>query len=91
LSKLHYRANIIGALSEAYGFAERSKMIFRCDQDTPQPEKNCDIGRKILLMFTLSGFGGAAALSIAEAMIDPTSINGAARPRSSTPHDRSQV
>ena len=55
-------------------------MFLRRDQDPPQPESCDDIGRNLLLMFTLSGFGGAVSLSIADAMIDPNSINGAARP-----------
>ena len=50
----------------------------RCDQDTPHTENNDSIGRKVLLMFTLSGFGGAASLAIAEAMIDSNSNGGAA-------------
>ena len=49
-----------------------------CDQDTPRTENDGNIGRKVLLMFTLSGFGGAASLAVAEAMIDSNSNGGAA-------------
>jgi hypothetical protein len=49
-----------------------------CDQDTPHTENNSDIGREVLLMFTLSGFGGAASLAIVEAMINSNSNGGAA-------------
>ncbi len=65
-------------------------MFLRRDQDPPRHENGDDIGREILLMFTLSGFGGAAALSISETKIDPISISGAARPRSGVPQEQSQ-
>jgi hypothetical protein len=49
-----------------------------CDQDTPHTENNSNIGREVLFMFTLGGFGGAASLAIVEAMIDSSSNGGAA-------------
>jgi hypothetical protein len=47
-----------------------------CDLDV-HTENNSNIGREVLLMFTLS-FGGAASLAIVEAMIDSDSNSGAA-------------
>ncbi len=55
------------------------KMKLRRNQDFPQPENTSKIGRTILLMFTLGGFGGAPSLYVAEALIDPPFNYGTAK------------
>ena len=60
-----------------HGLTERAKMHPSCDLDV-HTENNSNIGREVLLMFTLSGFGGAASLAIVEAMIDCDSNSRAA-------------
>jgi hypothetical protein len=74
---------------EEHSVAGHWKMNLRRSQDSPQPENTGKIGRTILLMFTLGGFGGAASLYTAEAMIDPPSNGGTARSDSSAPRERS--
>jgi hypothetical protein len=61
---------MIDEMSEANSVAGHCKMKLHCNQDFPQSENTSKIGRTILLMFTLGGFGGAPSLYTAEAMID---------------------
>ncbi len=80
---------MIDEMSEAHSVAGHWKMKLRRNQGFPQPENTSKIGRTILLMFTLGGFGGAPSLYIAEAMIDPPSNYGTARSCSSAPRKKS--
>ena len=76
---------MIDEIPEANSAAGRWKMKLRCNQDFPKSENASRIGRTILLMFTLNGFGGALSLYTAEAMIDPPSNDDTARSCFSAP------
>lgn len=59
-------------------------------QHLPRPENASETWRDVLLMFTLNGFGGAAALATAEAMVDSNSANDDALPRTAAPDEPSE-
>ena len=80
---------MIDEMSGARSVAGHLKMTLRRNQGFPQPENTSKIGRTILLMFTLGGFGGAPSLYVAEAMIDPPLNYGIARSCSSAPRNKS--
>ncbi len=79
---------MIDEMSKAYCVVGHWKVKLRRNQGFSQPENTSKIGRAILLMFTLGGFGDTASLYVAGAMIDPPSNYGTARSCFSVPRER---